>query len=226
MASQYQVVAIQLHNMIMAGDISAGSRLVETEFAKRLGVSRTPLRLALAELEKEGLLERLPTRGYRVRVFTAEEVFNAMDVRGCLEGMAARLAAEKRVDTATQGILSALLQEGDRFTNRDAANDLFFWSDFNRRFHNSIVAAAGNGSLSAAIRFNERAPLADGGLITLGEGQADLTVEWVRRAHEDHREIADAILRGEGTRAEFLMRHHAFRSRENRRQVLLRAQHK
>jgi DNA-binding GntR family transcriptional regulator len=58
--------------------------------ARQLGVSRTPLCIALGELEKEGLLERLPTRGFKRREFPMEQVANAIDVRGVLEGMAAR----------------------------------------------------------------------------------------------------------------------------------------
>src|SRR5919109_4360817 len=90
MASRIATVTARLRDMILAGELTPGERLIEIPFAQRLGVSRTPLRIALGELEKEGLLERLPTRGFKVREFPMEQVANAIDVRGVLEGMAAR----------------------------------------------------------------------------------------------------------------------------------------
>jgi DNA-binding FadR family transcriptional regulator len=65
MASRIATVITRLREMILAGELTPGERLREVPFAQRLGVSRTPLRIALGELEKEGLLERLPTRGFR-----------------------------------------------------------------------------------------------------------------------------------------------------------------
>ena len=87
MSSQIDRVVTELRGRILAGDIPAGHRVVELQFAETLNVSRTPLRIALGELEKEGLLERLPTRGFRVRQFTVDEIANAVDVRGVLEGI-------------------------------------------------------------------------------------------------------------------------------------------
>ncbi len=223
MAAQFQKVAIRLHNMILSGELRGGERIVETEFARKLAVSRTPLRLALSELEKEGLLERLPTRGFRVRVFTADEVSDAIDVRGCLEGMAARLAAERGVDDSTRANLCELVEEGNTIVLHDGPLDVFAWSDFNIRFHDALVDAACNGPLKAALHFNERVPLAGAGLIAFYDSVVDVTAEVVRRAQEDHAEVVNAVLRREGAKAEFLMRHHASRTRENRRSMVLRA---
>jgi GntR family transcriptional regulator of vanillate catabolism len=79
-------------------------------------VSRTPLRLVLGEVEKEGLLERLPTRGYKVREIPMEQVANAIDVGGELEGMAARIVAEQGVDAATLCELEGCFVEGRELT--------------------------------------------------------------------------------------------------------------
>ncbi|MCB2005085.1 MAG: GntR family transcriptional regulator, partial [Rhodoferax sp.] len=70
MSSQIERVVTELRGRILSGQLPAGHRVVELQFAQELAVSRTPLRLALGELEKEGLLERLPTRGFKVRAFT------------------------------------------------------------------------------------------------------------------------------------------------------------
>ena len=95
MSSQVDKVVGELRGRILAGQLPPGSRVLEMDYSRQLDVSRTPLRIALGELEKEGLLERLPTRGFRVRSFTMGQIGDAVDVRGVLEGMAARLAAER-----------------------------------------------------------------------------------------------------------------------------------
>jgi GntR family transcriptional regulator, vanillate catabolism transcriptional regulator len=116
MASRIETVTTRLRELILAGELDPGARLIEIPLAKRLGVSRTPLRLALGDLEKEGLLERLPTRGYKVGEIPMEQVANAIDVRGVLEGMAARIIAEQGVDAATLCELECCLVEGRELT--------------------------------------------------------------------------------------------------------------
>ena len=74
MASQIERVTTELRRRILNGEISAGDRVRELEWAPELGVSRTPLRLALVELEKQGLVERKGVRGYHVRSITMDEV--------------------------------------------------------------------------------------------------------------------------------------------------------
>src|SRR5580700_4432411 len=81
--------------MLLRGDFQAGERISELPLVARLGVSRTPIRLALDRLAHEGLLEASPTGGFVVRAFTIEDVWDAIETRGVLEGAAARLAAER-----------------------------------------------------------------------------------------------------------------------------------
>ena len=81
--------------MLLRGDFQPGERLSELPLVARLGVSRTPIRLALDRLAHEGLLEASPTGGFVVRAFTIEDVWDAIETRGVLEGAAARLAAER-----------------------------------------------------------------------------------------------------------------------------------
>src|SRR6476620_7975553 len=107
MARQIESVVERLRARIVSGRYEPGQRLVELSISAELGASRTPIRLAFEELEKEGLVERLPTRGFRVRAFDAAEIADAVDVRGVLEGMAARLVAERG---ATPHVLDVLRQ--------------------------------------------------------------------------------------------------------------------
>ncbi|HTW11526.1 MAG TPA: GntR family transcriptional regulator, partial [Solirubrobacteraceae bacterium] len=94
--SQGLAATLGLRQMIIDGELAAGDRVSELALAERLCVSRTPLRLALAQLSHEGLLEVLPGGGFAVRAFTIQQVADAIELRGVLEGTAARLAAERR----------------------------------------------------------------------------------------------------------------------------------
>src|SRR5262245_16709324 len=81
--------------MLLRGDFRRGERISELPLSSRLGVSRTPIRLALERLAHEGLLEGWPAGGFIVREFTVSDVWDAIELRGVLEGTAARLAAER-----------------------------------------------------------------------------------------------------------------------------------
>jgi GntR family transcriptional regulator of vanillate catabolism len=224
MASRIETVTTRLREMILAGEVDPGAHLREVPLAQRLGVSRTPLRLALGELEKEGLLERLPTRGFKVRAFPIEQVAAAIDVRGVLEGMAARLVAEGGVDAATRRDLEQCLVEGRALTEHPPGGiiDPMRWAAMNARLHWTIVRAAQNPALAAALEHNERIPLAAAATITFHSAVQTLASPLLRRAHEDHVSIVEAITWREGARAEALFREHAYRSRENK-QLLLQA---
>ena len=158
MAAQIDKVISELRDMVLSGALQPGERVVELQFSARLGVSRTPLRIALTELEKEGLLERLPSRGFRVRAFTVEEIGDAVDVRGVLEGMAARLLAERGASEAVLAQLSEAVEEGRALlapARRDPNTtvDARAWGQINRRFHEILCEAAGNRALLSALGY-------------------------------------------------------------------------
>src|ERR671924_755438 len=94
--SQTARALLGLRELLLGGEYPPGQRLSELPLVERLGVSRTPLRLALARLEHEGLIEALPAGGYAVRQFTRADIDDAIELRGLLEGTAARFAAERR----------------------------------------------------------------------------------------------------------------------------------
>ena len=90
--SQTLAALLRLRDLILEGGLAPGERLSELAVVERLGVSRTPVRAALARLEHEGLVEALPGGGYAVREFSRADVNDAIEIRGVLEGLAARLA--------------------------------------------------------------------------------------------------------------------------------------
>ena len=224
MAAQIDKVISELRDMVLSGALQPGERVVELQFSARLGVSRTPLRIALTELEKEGLLERLPSRGFRVRAFTVDEIGDAVDVRGVLEGMAARLLAERGAPPSA----GAAGAGGGR--RPPAAGAGAAGSE-----HHGGRARLGpdQPALSRNPVRGRRQPRAAVGAGTQQQdaagrpGRADAAVHpslletpFVLRAQADHEDLLRAITRREAVRAENLMREHAYRSRENKRVLL------
>jgi GntR family transcriptional regulator of vanillate catabolism len=229
MASQIDRVTTELRRRILSGALPPGERVLEVQCAADLGVSRTPLRLALGELEKEGLLERLATRGFRVRQLTLAEVAMAIDVRGTLEGMAVRLLAEAGPPPSVLAALKSCLHEGRSLIDAAAGAqgepvDTLRWAAMNGRFHRTLVDAAGNPVLRSALDHVAKTPMAGPGALGVS-GQPLLELPFVQRAQQDHEDIVQALQAREGVRAEALMREHARRSRDNKR-VLVDALHR
>jgi GntR family transcriptional regulator of vanillate catabolism len=228
MPSMIERVTTELRHRVLSGALAPGERVLEVQFSEELGVSRTPLRLALVELEKEGLLERVTARGFRVRQVTMEQVAMAIDVRGTLEGMAARLAAENGAPRATLERLKACVDEGRTLVGAAASAgepvDTARWAAMNARFHQALVEAAANPVLASALEQVTKMPMAAPGALGLA-GQPVLELPFVQRAQIDHEDIVQAIEAREGARAESLLREHARRSRDNKR-VLVEALHR
>lgn len=228
MATQIDHVVSRLRDMVLSGELVPGERIVEIPFAARLGVSRTPLRLALIELESEGLLERLPTRGYRVRAFSLDDIADAVDVRGVLEGMAARIVAERGVTKAELASMAEAVKRGrdllDIAARTGRVLDAEAWRAVNEQFHRVLVAAANNRALGSALEHNNKIPMAGPGALPLPATPTDLEITFVRRAQDDHEDLLSAIVQRQGARAEAIMREHAYRSRENKRILIARIQ--
>src|SRR5690554_4658921 len=89
---------IELREKIVSGEIPGGTRLFEVSMAESLNISRTPVREAMSRLAEEGLLDRARGGGFTVRTFGFADVVDAIELRGVLEGTAARLAAERGAD--------------------------------------------------------------------------------------------------------------------------------
>jgi len=185
----------RLRDAILAGDLPAQTRLREPDLAKRLAVSRTPLREAIRQLEAEGLLTTVPRVGAFVTAVTLQDLEETYAIRAVLEGLAARQAAA-RVDPERAARLRALLDElGQKTANYRICHEAA------GRFHDAIFDLAGNRRLramyEALTRQVERLRR-----MSLAVGKRPDT------SLREHRRIADAILRGQGAEAERRMRAH------------------
>lgn len=215
-------VLMQLRDLILRGDIAPGARLAEQQLAQRLNASRTPVRAALVTLEQEGLIEATETVGYVVRQFTAQEVADAIAVRGLLEGMAARLVAEHGVDRRLAAGLQSCLDEGDAAlrTNPLTVEDYAVYAAMNDRFHGLILDASGNLALQRAIAMNNRLPFAPASAMLPMQGALEMDRDWMLYAHRQHHMLVDALQRGQGERAQALAAEHTEVAQHNLRQAL------
>ena len=162
MAGKNSRVIVRIREMILHGELTPGQRVREVELAATLGVSRTPIRESLPILAQEGMLTQLDTRGFVVRAFTPQEIMDAIDVRGVLEGLAARMLAEQGPPRRLIQSLHECLREGDEiFVKRHLLeSDEARYGEMNKQFHSLIVEGAGSKVIADAIARNDRIPFA------------------------------------------------------------------
>ena len=191
--------------------------MAEAPLAEQLGVSRTPVRQALPLLAQEGLLTEHATRGYVVRAFTPRDVLDAIDIRGVLEGLAARRVAEHGASKAFIRELRACLQDGDALLHkrRVEASDEAPYAEMNMRFHDLILREAGSLILSEALERNSRVPFAGPQALAFDKTNPERMYDILYHAHRQHHDIVEALERGESGRAEAMVREHADAAKES-----------
>jgi len=201
---------VSLRDMILKGEFAPGERLAEIALAERLGVSRTPVRLALATLEREGLVEQWASGGYVMRRFTPQEIHDAIDVRGHLEGMAARLLAERGMSPQVREELEACVSEGERIFAHPTLDldDYAAYTEMNNRFHEAIARGCGNGALARAIEINNRLPFAPASAMLPMQSSHEDGHRWMLFAHLQHCFLLEAVKSGQGARAQAIAQEH------------------
>src|SRR5579863_3739225 len=153
MNTQQTSALVRIREMILRGKLTPGQRLAEAPLAEMLGMSRTPVRQALPVLAREGLLQEHETRGYIVRGFSIADILDALDVRGALEGLAARRVAEAGASRPLINALRQVLKEGDRIFGKGniAESDEALYADMNGRLHGLIVEEAHSPMIEQAL---------------------------------------------------------------------------
>ena len=142
-----QRVYTQLREMILTGTLPSGSQIDERRLAEDLQVSRTPLREAISQLAKEGIIEYRPYRGNLVRTFTAKQVNDLYQVRKALESLAMRLAIPKLSQEHIEQIRHIL----DDVQSALDLGDMDAYTESDRRFHNAIIRITGNETLIESL---------------------------------------------------------------------------
>lgn len=204
-------VLVTLRRMIGSGELAAGQRLAEIPTAERLAVSRMPVRMAFRVLEQEGLLVKAGKRGYEVRAVTLPDIIGAVEVRGVLEGLAVRQAAEMGLDDKTIADLEACLKAGDALMAKGelSEDDTVAYYDMNVRFHETIIAASGNRAIADALSRNDHLPFASVKALAIDRSHMAREFKRLHYAHVQHHAIVEALRAGQAARAEALMREHA-----------------
>ncbi|BDG60147.1 GntR family transcriptional regulator [Caldinitratiruptor microaerophilus] len=181
-------VAGRLRTAIEVGHLRPGQRLVEIELSRELGVSRAPLREALRQLEKEGLVENKPGRGCVVVTFTPADVEEIYSLRSAIEALAARLAAARPDPAALDGLDGVI----DRLQDPDLQYPDVVEIDL--EFHDMLCRLPGHRRLHAVFRMLRSQTRM---LLTLFGASAHDPELVVRQ----HRAIVDALRRGDGEAA-------------------------
>jgi len=212
-AAKAQDAYASLHRAIRDGTFPPGSRLKEVELARRLGMSRTPIREAIRRLERDGVVTVAPNRGAIVRELSEQEIDDTYSLRAVLEGYCAGRAATR----ITPDGLRRLIEIHEEFERRSGPDG-------------SLSEPGDEGNSEAAIRLNQafHAEILAGSentrVIDLLQNAVEVPVHmkdlfWrspqaTRRAMMSHSDIIDALRAGDAIRADVVMRAHVYALRD------------
>jgi DNA-binding GntR family transcriptional regulator len=202
-----QVAAI-LRRAILDGSIKPGQLLHENALAKQLSVSRSPIREALLQLERENLCVSRPNKPAEVRRPSPEEIRQTYTLRAVLEGVAARWTAQR----ATPELVAALRESAELLNKATVAAEGHNDPSLTGKaieFHNAISVASGSNELQQMLQ-----SLCNQIHLVMSAGLADLTSRRAEEIHAEHLAIIDAIADGDGGLAEKLARAHVEGARE------------
>jgi DNA-binding GntR family transcriptional regulator len=186
-----------LRERIMSGSLAPGDRLTEEALAERLTISRGTIRSALQKLAFEGLVEQMPYRGWMVPRLTPQDAWELYTLRSSLEGLAARLVAEKITPAKTKGLQTALRRLSD--AARAGSRTAVARADF--EFHKTVIRLAEHERLAhqyALVEHQVRVYIAS----------CDALLSTLEEIALQHEPIVEAICRGEGEAAEHLAHTH------------------
>ncbi len=195
-----------IRNEILDGRYQTGDFLVETKLAEELGVSRTPIREALKQLELEDLIESIPNRGVIVKGFSTEDIGDIFTIRHLLEGLAASWAAE-RIKQHELDQLAEIIELMELYTRR---NDFSQLAKLDSSFHDIIFIASNSRTLrhiSASLIQNAKVAR-----------QSSLTIpERAPKSLEEHKAIYAALLAHDAEAAKATMEAHVLTAKQSQK---------
>lgn len=197
------VVFESLRKAIVEGSLKPGQRLMEVQLAEQLGVSRTPVREAIRKLELEGFVIMLPRKGAYVADMSVKDIVDVLEVRAALEGLAANLAAERMEEKEIEELkkVSEDLNEAMKERNLDE----ILKKDV--EFHQCIFESAGNKKLTQMINsLWEQVYRFRAGYMSDQSAMSGI--------REEHEQLINAIIRGEGEEASKCAKEHIERAEQ------------
>lgn len=203
MASTETLDAVR--DLILNGQYRPGARLAESDLAEAVGVSRTPVREALRHLAAEGLVEITHNKGARVVAWTDAELEQVFDLRAEVEGLAARLAAQRATDDQLDA-LETVARQHLKATEVGEHRDLDLVYRLNSEFHAGVVVSVGGSSFPAVLGSLVHTPILVRTLHKFDEAAM------LRSAHH-HLELVAAMRARDPLWAESVMRSHLLSAR-------------
>ena len=198
----------ELEEEILTGKLKRGESITETALSERLGVSRTPVRSAMRRLTEEGLIETVANRGSVIIGITAEDMLDIYRVRVRLEGLASKLAAE---NISPEGIekLTEAVELAEFYISKKDTEKL---KELDSMFHQTVYKEANNRWLARTLSELHKKIRAYRKLSLTIPGRLEASVA-------EHRQILDAILRGDSAEADRLTSMHIEAASESMRQA-------
>lgn len=192
-------IYIRLKEMIRNGELKQGEKIIQEKIAEKLGVSRTPLMKALLALENEFLVESVPRRGMFIRALDYKEIIDIYTCREALEGMAARILAQKKSASIVKKLRACFAEFSIQKTI-----DVDDYAKADEKFHYLLVKLTENAPLSKVYFFSN---IHDK---VIGHGLVRTPEETL----EEHFKIISAIEAGNPDDAETQMRAHINKSKK------------
>jgi len=211
MPSSAENVLAVVRGQILRGERAPGDKITEVGIAGDLDVSRTPVRTALAALEAEGLIEKREGRGYTVRSISAAAVAKAIDVRAALEGLAARTMAQNGLpEDAEAALVQSIATSQAVLDSEDPDTDFIGgYTEANKSFHETIMRHCGNDLIAHTFERIAMLPLTALGTLAFDKTTYQRERMRLTVGHSQHVIIFDALKKGDGQRAEAMMREHS-----------------
>lgn len=191
------------------GNLKPGSRINEKELCEFLGVSRTPIREALLQLEKEGFVEILPRKSIRIKKLTLKEIEDIYNTIGILEAEAAEKACEKITEEDIER-MEELYQKMEKALRK---NNFLAYMEFNRELHNIHIKLCGNDVLQEIIS-KLRSRLYDFPRIIL------TIPEWEEKCMKEHKELIELFRKKDSKAIRTLIRDKHWNFKDNYQFIL------
>lgn len=205
-----EAVADIIREMIASNRFDEEERITESDLSRRLGASRTPVRMALKLLHAEGLLIKLEGRGYHARQFSSDALYQATETRGVLEGLAAQRLAQSGLSALNRERLDKSVEATAAIISRGKVDDeaIEAFAVANLIFHRTIMRGSDNPFIEDCLRRLKVIPDSGVGDV-LRADRVNWSLNRLIVSHSQHLIIKTAIETGDGARAFNMMREHS-----------------
>lgn len=202
-------ISIAIRKMISNNEFGEHEKITESELGRKLGASRTPVRMALKLLHSEGLLTKSDGRGYLARQFSEESMLHAAEVRGVLEGLAAQRMARSGLSSLNRERLEKSVDATATIINRGIIDKeaIEAFKVANLIFHRTIIQGCDNAFVEDSLRRLQ--------IMLHNDTVEMLSLNSIIVSHSQHLVIKKSIESGDGGRAFNMMREHVNASTDN-----------